>query len=45
MNKLKDYAVKVQAHAMMNMAVATLREVAILEDRATMVLFTMLKTN
>jgi hypothetical protein len=32
MNKLKDYAVKVQMHAMANMASATLKKVAIFED-------------
>ncbi len=43
MNKLKDYATKVHARAMADMPTTTLRKVAILEDQATMVLFTMLK--
>lgn len=43
MNKLKDYATRVQARATSNMVAATLRNIAILEDHATMVLFTMLK--
>jgi hypothetical protein len=42
-NKLKDYATKVHARAMADMPTTTLRKVTILEDQATMVLFTMLK--
>lgn len=43
MNKLKDYAVRVQMHAMADMATTTLKKVAILKDQAPMALFTMLK--
>jgi hypothetical protein len=32
MNKLKDYAARVQTRAMADMAIATLKKVAILED-------------
>jgi hypothetical protein len=39
----ENYATKVQAHATSNMVATTLRKVAILEDHASMVLFTMLK--
>jgi hypothetical protein len=41
MNKLKDYAARV--HAITDVVATTLRKLAILEDHATMVLFTMLK--
>jgi hypothetical protein len=32
MNKLKDYATRVQTRAMVDMAIATLKKVATLED-------------
>jgi hypothetical protein len=43
MNKLKDYATRVQMCVMTDLATTTLRKVAILQDHATRALFTVLK--